>query len=114
MAENRGGIRASWGNTAHQQDNIPNVGDGGGGGGSMEPRVAKLEANMEYVKRDVGELRLDMRDVRDRVIKIEGDISQLPSKAFVFGVFGVVTTFLAAVTLFQTQIKSLLGLIVGF
>ncbi len=79
----------------------------------MEPRVAKLEADMDYVKRDVGELRVDMREIRDRVIKIEADVSHLPSKAFVFAVFGVVTAFLSAVTLFQTQIQRLLGLTIG-
>lgn len=75
----------------------------------MEARIAKLEADLEHVKRDVTELRTDMRDVRDRAVKIEADIRHLPSKAFVFGVYGVVGAILAAIMLFQTQIQTLLG-----
>jgi hypothetical protein len=82
----------------------------GGGGGTfdgMEARVAKLEADIEYIKRDVGELRTDMKDVRERTIKIEGSMA---TKAFVFTVYGIVSVFLAAITLFQSQILTLLGI----
>ena len=84
----------------------------GGGGGTfdgMEARVAKLEVDMEYIKRDVSELRSDMRDVRDRTVKIESDVSHLPSKAFVFSVYGIIAGLLAAVILFQSQIQTFLG-----
>lgn len=31
----------------------------------MEPRVAKLEAAMDYVQRDLGEIRKDIREIKD-------------------------------------------------
>jgi hypothetical protein len=84
-----------------------------GNAGLFEPRLARLENDIEYVKRDVGELRTDMRDVRDRVMKIETDIDHLPTKAFVFGAFGVVTAFLTTITLFQSQIQHVIGFASG-
>lgn len=73
----------------------------------MEARIAKVEADVEYLKRDVGELRLDMRDVRDRVMKIEASMA---TKGFVFSVYGIVSALLAAIMLFQNQLQHLLGL----
>jgi len=88
--------------------------EGGGeppGGDALEARVAKLETDIEYVKRDVGELRTDMRDVRDRLTRIEEQVSALPSKGFVFGVYGVVAAVIVAVTLFQAQIQLAVGIV---
>jgi hypothetical protein len=39
-------------------------------GGDMEARVAKLEAGMEYVQRDLAEIKLDVRAMRDSVNSI--------------------------------------------
>ncbi|MQB37635.1 hypothetical protein DXT97_12615 [Agrobacterium tumefaciens] len=84
-------------------------GDGGNNGG-MDGRIAKLEADMEYVKRDVSELRTDMRDVRDRAVKIE---ERMATKTFVFSVYGIVSALIAAITLFQGQIQQFLGIATG-
>ena len=65
---------------------------GGGGTFNMEARVAKLEATTDYIKNDVGMLKTDMRDVRDRVARIEEMIKNLPSKGFIIT---VVSSFLA-------------------
>ena len=32
--------------------------------GDMEARVAKLEAAMEYVQRDIGEIKTDIREIK--------------------------------------------------
>lgn len=32
-------------------------------GGSMEPRVAKLEAAVEFIQRDISEVKTDLRDI---------------------------------------------------
>lgn len=85
---------------------LPGGGDGGNNGG-MDGRIAKLEADMEYVKRDVSELRTDMRDVRDRAVKIE---ERMATKTFVFSVYGIVSALIAAITLFQGQIQHFLGI----
>lgn len=40
--------------------------DGGGGDdGGMEARVAKLEVAIEYVQRDIAEMKVDVRGLRD-------------------------------------------------
>ena len=33
--------------------------------GGMEARVAKLEASMEYVQRDIGEIKTDIREIKE-------------------------------------------------
>jgi len=33
--------------------------------GDMEARVAKLEASMEYVQRDIGEIKTDLRQIKE-------------------------------------------------
>lgn len=86
------------------------TGGGSGGGGNMEIRITKLETDVEYIKRDVGEVRTDMRDVRDRMTRLETSVSHLPSKAYVFSVFGIVGAAIAAINLFDSQIQKLLGL----
>ncbi|EJK83519.1 hypothetical protein PMI03_03174 [Rhizobium sp. AP16] len=72
----------------------------------MEGRVAKLEADVEYMRRDVSELRTDMRDVRDRLTKIE---STMATKGFVFTVYTIIAALLGAIILFQTQIQTIMG-----
>lgn len=45
---------------------------GGGGGtiGGMESRVAKLEASMDYVQRDISDLKSDVREIRKEIAGI--------------------------------------------
>lgn len=43
--------------------------------GGMEARVAKLEACMEFVQRDLGEVRGDVRAVLDRLGSIDSNLS---------------------------------------
>ena len=42
----------------------------GGGGSTLEARVAKLEATMEFVQRDVAELKADVREIRKDIVGI--------------------------------------------
>jgi len=39
-------------------------GSGGPPGPTLEPRVAKLEACVEHIQRDVGEIKADLREMR--------------------------------------------------
>jgi hypothetical protein len=48
---------------------------GGGDDGDMEPRVARLEAAVEYIQRDIKELKEDVRAIR-------GDISGIRTTDF--------------------------------
>lgn len=40
------------------------AGSGNGGGGNMEARVAKLESDAEYIKRDIHEIKESLKDIR--------------------------------------------------
>ena len=54
--------------------------------------IAKLQSASEYTNRDVAELRLDVRDVRDRLARLEERVAHLPGKGFIIVV--VTTTLL--------------------
>jgi hypothetical protein len=82
-------------------------GDGGGASGSgMEARVAKLEAHLEHVMGDVSSLKADVRDVRDRLPKIETKLDHLPGKGFIATVTLVTLAIVAALIAFQNSIQA--------
>lgn len=37
---------------------------GGGGGDDMQTRVAKLESDVEYIKKSIGEIKDDVREIK--------------------------------------------------
>lgn len=84
---------------------------GGGTSGGMEARIAKLEADMEYVRRDVGDLRGDMRDVRDRLGRLEERVGHLPSKGFVVTATTASLALLTALVVFQGKLQALAGVV---
>jgi hypothetical protein len=43
--------------------------------------LAKIQSDGEYIKRDLTELRSDMRDMRDRMRALEVKVDHLPSKS---------------------------------
>ncbi|WP_244634674.1 hypothetical protein [Erwinia persicina] len=51
----------------------PSNGDGDGGGGHMlEARVAKLESDVSYIRRDVDELKADVKSIdRNMILVLE-------------------------------------------
>ena len=48
---------------------LPPGGDGGDNGG-MEARVAKLESAVEFIQRDIGELKPDIKEMRGDITSI--------------------------------------------
>jgi|GEM_PF-2987211 len=78
---------------------------GGGDGTSddMEQRVSHLEKQFDRINDKVDDLRIDMAVIKERV-------SHLPTKGFVFGVYGAVSAFIIAATLFQSQIQQFFGI----
>jgi hypothetical protein len=48
--------------------------DGGDGGDDMLVRVAKLESDVEYIKRDIAEIKSDIKSVDSRLSEIETSI----------------------------------------
>ncbi|NVN85007.1 MAG: hypothetical protein HXX15_02865 [Rhodopseudomonas sp.] len=57
----------------------------------LQTELAKIQVDGDYTKKFLGELQADMRDIRDRMAKLEVKVDHLPSKGFIVV---VVTTFL--------------------
>ncbi|BDC85263.1 hypothetical protein NUITMVA2_06200 [Aeromonas caviae] len=63
---------------SHHQDHIDFGGPGGSGGGGdmLEPRVARLESDVDYIKRDIGELKETAKSInatlQDIRVSLEG------------------------------------------
>jgi hypothetical protein len=61
-------------------------GGGNGGGDMLEPRVAKLESDVSYIRRDVNELKIDVKSidknmtiVLERLESIKESLNKKPS-----------------------------------
>jgi len=76
----------------------------------MEAHVAKIEASMDHMQRDVADFKSDMRDVRDRLARVEERVSHLPSKGFIVAVVITAFTLIGLLTAFQPAIRSLFNL----
>ncbi len=82
---------------------------GGGGMDGLEPRVAKLEAHVEHIVRDLGDVKPDVRDMRDRLIAIEETVKHLPRKGYINKAVTAAVVLLGLFITFQAQIQSLVG-----
>jgi hypothetical protein len=60
----------------------------------LQTEVTKIQVDGEYTKKFLGELQVDMRDMRERMAKVEVELKHLPSKGFIVGV--VTTSLLIA------------------
>ena len=85
--------------------------DGGDGtSGGMEGRVAKLEALTDVVRADVASLKVDTRDVRERLVRLEERVSHLPTKGFIITTTTTIFALLTGIVLFQGKLQGLLRL----
>lgn len=55
-------------------------GDGGGGDGMLEARVAKLEASVEDIKTNLAEIKADVREIRNSASNISRDVAVILQK----------------------------------
>lgn len=75
----------------------------------MDGRLAKVEASVEHAQRDNSDLRGDMRDVRDRLARLETKVDHLPSKGFIVAVVIGALTVVAALVTFAEKLQGLVG-----
>lgn len=71
--------------------------------------VAKLQSDGEYTRRDLNELRIDMRDLRDRMTKLEVRVDHLPTKEFIVAVVAGALTIGAALAVIAPKLQSWFG-----
>lgn len=78
-------------------------------------RIAKLEAHMEVVRSDLSALKNDLRDVRERSIKLEERVSHLPTKGWaatsIIAVVGLITTIVTLVVTLAPKLQALFGIV---
>lgn len=64
----------AWTEAASEEDQLA-----GGGGpphdGGMEARVAKLEATVEYIQRDIAEIKIDLKSMDQALRQFGGDVN---------------------------------------
>ena len=70
--------------------------------------LSKLQTDGEYIKRDLGETRADMKEVRDRLARLEERVGHLPSKGFIIVVVTSVLVITGALITLAPKIQSLL------
>jgi hypothetical protein len=58
---------------------------GGSGGGTLEPRIAKLESDVGHIQSDVLDLRAEVRQVRDRLKELADSLHG--AKTWAFGLY---------------------------
>ena len=71
--------------------------------------LAKLQSDGEYIKRDLGEVRTDMRDLRDRMSRLEVRVDHLPSKGFIVGVVMIALTLIGGLLTVAPKLQSWAG-----
>ncbi len=49
----------------------------------LQTEIAKIQVDGDYTKKFLGELQTDMRDMRDRMARLEVEVKHLPSKGFI-------------------------------
>jgi hypothetical protein len=78
----------------------------------MEPRVARLEVDISYIKADVGEIKLalkalqaDVTSLRVDNARIDERTKHLPTHMQMLAMLGILLGLVSAVTVFQDNIK---------
>ncbi|EPM0074491.1 hemolysin XhlA family protein [Citrobacter freundii] len=64
---------------ANEEFSVHNLkhGNGNGGGDDMQSRVARLESDVEYIKRDIAEIKSDIKSIDSRLSEIESGVKSL-------------------------------------
>jgi hypothetical protein len=76
----------------------------------IEATVARTEANVVHLDRGVSDTPGDVKDVRDRLARLEANVAQLPGRGFVISAVLITIAVLTAVSLFHNKLMATLGL----
>ncbi|MEM6728714.1 MAG: hypothetical protein AAF618_09455 [Pseudomonadota bacterium] len=75
----------------------------------VEVRMARIEADLAHLSSDVGALRSDTRDARDRVIALEVKVDHLPTKGFIVSTMLTALAVVAALVAYGDAIRGFLA-----
>ncbi len=76
----------------------------------MLTEIAKIQSDGEYLKRDLSETRGDMRDIRDRMTRLEVRVDHLPSKGYIAAVVVLSLTIIGGLLTVATMLQRLAGM----
>lgn len=91
--------------------NVP-LGNGDGGGGMLEARVAKLESDVSYIKRDIEKLQKDVASIDSRLGGIETGVATMKTTFKATGV-AVSAVFTVCAYIFGSYVSKILDAING-
>jgi hypothetical protein len=93
----------------------------GGGAGrfeGMEARIASLEAHVDHIRDDVGDIRLDLKELTKtmgtagaEMREFDGRINSLPTKGWMMATLLILTAVICAVVIYIEQIRHYLGVV---
>lgn len=81
------------------------AGNGGGTSDGMEPRIAKLEAQMEAVRSDLSRLANLPADLAT----VKENVRHLPSKGFVVTATSTSIALIGAIVIFADKLRALIA-----
>lgn len=102
----------------HDGDTALGLKSGGGDGTSsgMEIRLARLESDVDYIKRDIGELKIDVRGIDKKTDDVLIHLARLDERSkhashygALFGIVIGALALIAALVVYVDQIRKLVG-----
>ncbi|TMJ40784.1 MAG: hypothetical protein E6G87_01190 [Alphaproteobacteria bacterium] len=100
---------------------MPGVLQYGGGAGrfeGMEARIASLEAHVDHIRDDIGDMRLDLKEVAKtmgtagaEMREFDSRINSLPTKGWMMATLLILAAIIFAVAIYLEQIRHYLGVI---
>jgi hypothetical protein len=75
----------------------------------LQTEIAKIQVDGDYTKKFLGELRTDVRDVRDRMAKLEVRVDHLPTKGFIVAAVIASLTIIGGLLTVAPKLRSWAG-----
>ena len=93
-------------------------GSGAGKVDYMEARIASIEAHVDHMRDDLGDMRLDLREVTKSVgvagsdmRELDARIASLPGKGWMFTAMLFFTAIICAVIIYLEEIRQYIGMV---
>jgi hypothetical protein len=84
----------------------------------MEARIASLEAHVDHIRDDIGDMRLDLKELTKTMgasgagmREFDSRIDSLPTKGWMMATLLILTAVICAVVIYIDQIRHYLGVV---
>jgi hypothetical protein len=74
----------------------------------MLVEIAKIQSGVDHTNKLLGEVRADVKELRDRMAKLEVRVDHLPSKGFIVSALVIVLTILGTLITLAPKLQGLL------